>query len=197
MPTNPEVRPLDRRQRKTRLAIQTALLALMKEKRLEKITVSELAARADVNRKTFYNHYANVLEVRRELDQHFIDCFLQILSDAPSAAIRSNPAYFIEQLVLAMSVDPDRTRLIFDSGEHIYLAQRFKELALPNLAEVALTHCEHPEYLPYVADYLANGLIALMERWVRTATPALPSDFAHMATELIRSSAYVLGFYDE
>ncbi|MCD8146392.1 MAG: TetR/AcrR family transcriptional regulator [Clostridiales bacterium] len=62
-------KPLDRRQRKTRQAIQNALLSLMKEKPLSKITVSELAATADVNRKTFYNHYSNIQEVRDELDQ--------------------------------------------------------------------------------------------------------------------------------
>ncbi len=61
-------KPLDRRQKKTRQAIQNALLTLMREKPMNKITVSELAATADVNRKTFYNHYSNIQEVRDELE---------------------------------------------------------------------------------------------------------------------------------
>ena len=50
----------DRRVSKTRNAITNTLLKLMEEKPLSEITVSELTELADVNRKTFYNHYENM-----------------------------------------------------------------------------------------------------------------------------------------
>jgi AcrR family transcriptional regulator len=52
-----EPQPVDRRTRRTRHALQSALLSLADEKDLETITVQEIADRADINRGTFYQHY--------------------------------------------------------------------------------------------------------------------------------------------
>lgn len=46
--------------RKTIAAIDTAFVSLLKEKELKDISVSELCERADVNRSTFYENYADV-----------------------------------------------------------------------------------------------------------------------------------------
>lgn len=48
---------VDRRVRRTRQAIQRALVELILEKGYEPVTVTDLIARADVGRSTFYAHY--------------------------------------------------------------------------------------------------------------------------------------------
>src|SRR5215216_3293549 len=52
-----ESQPLDRRTRRTRRALQDALLSLAEEEDFESITVQEITDRADINRATFYQHY--------------------------------------------------------------------------------------------------------------------------------------------
>src|SRR5262245_48859402 len=49
----------DRRTRKTRQQLRSALLALLKEKHYEEISVQDIIERADVARSTFYMHYAD------------------------------------------------------------------------------------------------------------------------------------------
>jgi len=49
----------DRRTRKTRQILRSALLALLKEKRYEDISVQDIIERADVARSTFYVHYVD------------------------------------------------------------------------------------------------------------------------------------------
>ena len=51
---------MDRRIKKTRRAIVEAYLKLLLEKDAKKITVSEIARCADVDRKTFYLHFESV-----------------------------------------------------------------------------------------------------------------------------------------
>jgi hypothetical protein len=52
-----ETQPIDRRTRRTKRALQDAMLSLAEERDLESITVQEITDRADINRATFYQHY--------------------------------------------------------------------------------------------------------------------------------------------
>ncbi|RIL83445.1 TetR/AcrR family transcriptional regulator, partial [Staphylococcus cohnii] len=47
----------DRRVRKTQNAIKHAFIQLLNEKDLDKITISDITHKADINRGTFYLHY--------------------------------------------------------------------------------------------------------------------------------------------
>jgi len=57
---------LDRRVRRTRFAVQEALIRLMAEKEYEAITVQDIVERADIVRSTFYMHYADKEDVLRQ-----------------------------------------------------------------------------------------------------------------------------------
>ncbi|MEV5026624.1 TetR/AcrR family transcriptional regulator [Paenibacillus sp. LPE1-1-1.1] len=50
---------MDRRTKKNQAAIMNALIHLIGEKDFEKITINEIAERADVNRGTIYSHYSD------------------------------------------------------------------------------------------------------------------------------------------
>jgi AcrR family transcriptional regulator len=53
----------DRRTLKTRKALSTALVSLMREKNYEAISVQEILDRADIGRSTFYTHYRDKNEL--------------------------------------------------------------------------------------------------------------------------------------
>lgn len=57
---------------RSRRLIGDALLELLEEKPLEKITVTDIANRADVSRGTFYLHYESVSDVISELQDNYI-----------------------------------------------------------------------------------------------------------------------------
>jgi AcrR family transcriptional regulator len=76
--------------RNTKLALAGALKASMRRKPLAKITVSEIAARCGVNRKTFYYHFEDVYGLLKwTLEQEAFEVVkrLDLLADA-EAAIR-------------------------------------------------------------------------------------------------------------
>lgn len=61
--------------------LKNALMKLLKEKPLEKITIYELCAEAQLNRVTFYKYYGSQVELLADIEN---DCFRQleeILSD--------------------------------------------------------------------------------------------------------------------
>ena len=62
-------KPESRRTQMTKRLIRTALVELMEEKTLERITIKELCERADVNRTTFYLHYSDQRSVLNDLKE--------------------------------------------------------------------------------------------------------------------------------
>ena len=53
----------------TKRLLKEALLKLLEKKRLDQINVSELCRMADINRATFYKHYAIPQDVLREMER--------------------------------------------------------------------------------------------------------------------------------
>ena len=67
-----EMKKADRRIAKTKKAIRNAFVKLLVEKDIDKISVKEIADLADVDRKTVYNYYAGVYEIREELENDLL-----------------------------------------------------------------------------------------------------------------------------
>jgi AcrR family transcriptional regulator len=58
---------------RSRRLIRQAFIELMKEKELEKITVTDIVKRADINRGTFYAHYKYTRAVIEQIENEIIE----------------------------------------------------------------------------------------------------------------------------
>ena len=85
---------MDIRVKKTKRAIQKAFIALLREKPIEKITVKEIAERAEINKTTFYSHYETLDALTDEMERQTVQLVCdnmgsaQQLLDAPEAFVR-------------------------------------------------------------------------------------------------------------
>ena len=71
----------DLRIQKTKRAIKENLKKMICELPFEKITVKELAKRAEINRNTFYLHYDIIDDVLIELQSEYISKYLELVKD--------------------------------------------------------------------------------------------------------------------
>lgn len=62
----------DRRIRRTKKLLTTALAELMCEKNFKDITVKDLTERADLNRGTFYLHYTDTYDLLKKIEDELI-----------------------------------------------------------------------------------------------------------------------------
>lgn len=82
---------MDARTRYTLNAIKNALLSLLKEKSIEKITVREICLLAEINRATFYRHFDNqyaLLEILQEEMFEEIKQAVQAQADSSEVILR-------------------------------------------------------------------------------------------------------------
>ena len=151
---------------KTKNSIRTALFALMSEKELARITISEICVRAKINRKTFYSHYHAPSDVIEELENEVLDAFSAILRQGGDsildvgAAIRHISATieqrqeFFKQF---MRLNPD----LFNKGKIKAMLCRVIIVSLKNAG--AMT--DNEEALKAAANFSISGVLALYSSW--------------------------------
>ena len=76
-----EEKKVDRRIAKTKKAIYRAFAQLLSEKNINDITIKDIADRADINRKTFYNYYDGIYELTGEIENKIIDSFEKVIRE--------------------------------------------------------------------------------------------------------------------
>ena len=79
----------DPRVRRTRKLLQQALMELTVEKGFDTITVSDITARAEVNRSTFYRHYLDKYDL---LEKLMDEAYELISLETPEAEIAGEAA---------------------------------------------------------------------------------------------------------
>jgi AcrR family transcriptional regulator len=128
-----EAQPIDRRTRRTRRALQEALLNLAEGKELETITVQEISDRADINRATFYQHYRD----KDELISSALDALFEEVTAEDRAFTdehRTLSPDVVPSPLVALFRNLDRHRLLFsrlycgsDKSSFVIRLQMFEE----------------------------------------------------------------------
>ena len=82
---------------RTKRMIREAFVALLDEKkRIERITVGELAAHADIAKSTFYNHYSDIYAVAEEIEAELLENLSMVLDEIRRDHATSYDLYFAE-----------------------------------------------------------------------------------------------------
>lgn len=84
----------NRRVRMTKRLLQDALMELLEEKPLEKITVTQVCQKADVNRSTFYAYYPDVGALLAELENGV----LEQIPASPNPPVTETDREFLDTL---------------------------------------------------------------------------------------------------
>lgn len=161
---------VDRRVQKTKKAIYTALFGLMKEKPLDLISVTELAERANINRKTFYSHYATIPDVLDEsMNETAYTLSVLIKELTPEYEILA-PRYIMRFLSLLMEDKNNPIKEVLRSQNSGLLLKKLTEViqsaiiqelkrtnSLPDISE---------EYYLMIGSFIASGILSVYNEWV-------------------------------
>lgn len=142
----------------------------MKEKPVAKISISELTELADVNRKTFYNHYADIDSVLRDLEDEFLGRLFGLIDKDNIWNGLENPAPFFEKLFLEIQSDQPFFKLLIESGEHVHLVFNFRTRLRDLWGEQLQSRSDiDPQLLMCFMDFIASGTVAILESWISNA----------------------------
>jgi hypothetical protein len=155
----------DRRTLKTKKALQEALSELLTEKQLQKITVQEIADKADVNRVTFYKHYLDVYDLYEQIEADvLIELGIMTLSLTELSADD-----FFSHLISVIAENRTIYRMIFSPNSTGQLRSKFSKMIEGLFLQI---HSEkigkniNDKELEYINCYRAHGCISVISKWV-------------------------------
>lgn len=148
----------DRRKRKTRKLIRETFLTLYGEHEGKLPGVTELCARADIHRSTFYFYYPDIPALLEQLREDFLTEVSFFTPDQDEGSIRAQ----IRSCADYIRQNPRSFLLLYEQG---MLAGPLTELSLQHLREEGL---DDPITALYVS-YTVNGSLQAMYWWIRNA----------------------------
>jgi AcrR family transcriptional regulator len=182
----------DRRTRKTRQLLRDTLLALLKEKRYEDISVQDIIEQADVARSTFYVHYVDKDDLLTGRHGIFAENLgEQILAHAgeSGSAFSSRTWFYHIQAqvdilkVIAKDSAMDLTMktlrgIIHDSVQNGMQAHsQMKDASVP---------------LPLMVDYLTDTLMTLIKWWFKDGMKHTPEQMDAMFQQLVMPGVWAV-----
>ena len=71
---------VDIRVQKTKERLKSTLLTLLKEKGIDRISISEICRASGINRNTFYQHYSDIRDLLSEVEGEFMESLFSFLT---------------------------------------------------------------------------------------------------------------------
>lgn len=172
---------------RSRNLIKQALADLLLEKPLDKITVTDIVKRANINRGTFYAHYMDVPNVIENLIQ---ETFLNIREaiSADSYTLGSTLLYKIKDL---LSEDMPFYQKIMNSSASTILHQQLSDLLLTYLFqhEEDFRVGSHEDFM-ILMHFCAGGLSNLYHDWFAGKLPLTLEELTQQAEQLVNTLIY-------
>ncbi|MBB2914168.1 AcrR family transcriptional regulator [Streptosporangium becharense] len=174
----------DRRVRRTRSALARALIRLVEERDLSRVSVSDVAEGAEVSRSAFYDHYRDVHELAEDACTAMIDGLIESLpapapdsADLPQEAIEALAAFFASLAghagLYRALLGPQGSARVVD-----HTRRRIAEAVHDHMARVDAGDLPQDVPRDVTAAFIAGALIGVAVDWLQRGCPQTPAGMA-------------------
>ncbi|MCY9806151.1 TetR/AcrR family transcriptional regulator [Lentilactobacillus senioris] len=183
----------NRRTQYTIDTIQRALIELLNNAPIEKITVTQICELADVNRGTFYRYFLDPYDCLEKIETKFmavVEEKMLALPDIPEVGVvpfvKSHLLLALEQI----AANADLMKMVFLSGHSKMLQNLFNIEAAtepgPVTVEEVKTEKQRNQY--YNQEYYGTAVLSVIKAWLRLDMPETPAELTDKIVARIMNS---------
>lgn len=175
---------------RSKTMIRQAFLELLQEKPYEKITVTDITNRADLNRSTFYAHYPDVQGLIEEIEDEIIMGSMELLSELTWQKILQDPKLLLQVLVQPVEENKQLYALLVQSE---YASRQLNKIS-ESFVESVLNAPEIPEslrsskYFAVRISFFIGGIINTYRQWLTGRLDCSLDDIAEDIARTIQIS---------
>lgn len=176
----------DRRVVRTQRAIRNALAQLLVEKDREKISIKEIAERADVDRKTVYNYYSKVDDILLELENDWVEDFDQFTKRLENDRGAEYIAHFFPALTELIADDIELYTQLMRMGSQSRVINSLLSFLREKIRKAFARSYElETDKLNVAAEFVLAGLFWSYRAWFNSERKKPLQEFSQELAELV------------
>lgn len=176
---------------RSRRLIHQAFLELLQEKDFEKITVTDIVKRADINRSTFYAHYPDVRGMVEALLENTVSQSVALIDKLDFQTLFTEPRPFLADLLNIGMENMEVYRLL---GRSDFAMRQVEEMKLIFM-EKAVTAANIPEEIRrsnsfrIQITFFIGGILNTFQQWLQGNLVCSTEEIMEQIAGLILSNA--------
>jgi len=174
--------------RKTKKALADSLAHLSQQQPLNKITVKEVCAGAQLSRNAFYTHYPDINGLIEDIENQMLLRVQTILDEFVDGEFPHNMLVSLQRLLTMLSENKEQTLMLIDNSNSSSFLARLKEI----LSSFFFGYFRdfNPEGFEKTFEYfyvfIADGMIGMLRRWLENPENMSKEMFAYMSYIMIQ-----------
>ena len=188
------IEPVDRRVRKTRRQLRECLITLLKEKKVQDITVRELTDMADLNRGTFYLHYKDVFDLLEKTEAELQEDFNQLVCKHDAVDLKQRPSVIFNEIYSLVYDNADLIEILLGENGDLNFVNRLKQLIREKCPKDWMEVFRSGNAAAFDAffSFIVSGCIGLVQYWLQTGLKETPEQMAKLTEHIITKEIGVL-----
>lgn len=185
---------MDRRVRKTKKQLRECLTRLLKEKKVQDITVRELTDMADLNRGTFYLHYRDVFDLLEKTENELLDEFNQLMYRHNASEINDKLDQIFVEIFHLVQDNAALVEILLGENGDLNFVNRLKLLVREKCLQdwMELFRSSNSAFFEAYYSFIVSGCVGLVQYWLQSGMEESPEELACMAEHIITQGIHVL-----
>lgn len=172
---------------RSRKLIRQAFYEILKEKELEKITVTDIVKKADVNRSTFYAHYPDVMGVVEEIQTELFEYTQGYLDAIDFKDFYENPKPYLENMIKMVAENNELYRLLMNSA----MAKKQMDRLKYSMIERTIATLHEPKWFEtefskdFAVRFFMGGIADVYTQWFEGVIDCSIDELTDQLAELV------------
>ena len=177
-----EKKKMDQRVRVTRNLLKNALVQLMQEQHIAKISIRAICEVADINRSTFYVHYTDQYDLLNKIQQEVLDNLNRYLNKQDLDENHPMSVQVLTRVLDYVKENVELFKALLSENCDFAFQKDLMELAQVISAQQNPSLDERTQ--EYIKLFGFTGIISILQKWLHDGTNESPAQMAEFVTQI-------------
>ncbi len=181
--SNYEHKKIDQRVRLTRSLLKNALVQLMQEQQISKISVRALCDIAGINRSTFYMHYSDQYDLLAKIQEEVLDNLNKYLGKQNLKPERPISVQVLTRVLEYVKENVELFKALLSENCDLAFQKRLMELAQVISAQQNQSLDERTQ--EYIKIFGLTGTISMLQKWLYEGMYESPAQMSEFVLQVV------------
>ena len=169
----------NQRIRVTKRMLKEALVKLLENKPIEKVTVLEICQTAEINRTTFYKYYGSQYDLMNDIQDDF-------LHELEINLQEKEHLYSLQNILTYIDTHRDACRILLKSAtSNGFLETVLSQSLITEQLETRIAPKQSDVERKYIKEFVVYGSYSVIRKWLLSDQPESPEEIARIVNGIV------------